>query len=79
MRGISTSSVSTSGVAVFRRSIAAIGSLATAMTSMSGWELMARLRTPRTTAESSTTMTRILLISAPLAEQLELAGSLGMA
>ena len=73
MRGISISSVITSGACSAMRSAATKGSLAVAMTSISGSEVSTLLSVWRTTAESSTISTRIfdmliwpLLCSPPL-------------
>ncbi|MNL27693.1 hypothetical protein D3C87_1492980 [compost metagenome] len=62
MRGISTSSVSTSGLWRLMRSRATKGSGAVATTSMSGWLLMISVISPRTNAESSTHKTLIFFI-----------------
>ena len=61
MRGISTSSVITSGFISRIISRATSGSLAVPMHSMSRWRLMISASRLRTRAESSTTMTRIFL------------------
>ncbi len=62
MRGISTSSVMTSGLRLRIISRAANGSLAEPMHSMSGWRLMISVSRLRTSAESSTTTTRVLVM-----------------
>ena len=64
MRGISTSSVSTSGLWRLISSRATSGSGAVATTSMSGWLLMISVIRPRTSAESSTHKTLIFCIFA---------------
>src|SRR5690606_17254390 len=64
IRGISTSSVRTSGLCCLISSRATSGSGATATTSISAWLLMISVIKPRTSAESSTQRTRILLIIA---------------
>ncbi|CFN82244.1 Uncharacterised protein [Bordetella pertussis] len=64
MRGISTSSVSTSGLCFLISSRATSGSGAVATTSMSGWLLMISVIRPRTSAESSTHKTLIFFILA---------------
>src|SRR5690606_41932348 len=64
IRGISTSSVRTSGLCCLISSRATNGSGATATTSISAWLLMISVIRPRTSAESSTHRTRILLIIA---------------
>src|ERR1700733_508493 len=61
MRGISTSSVSTSGLSNLIFSRATYGSGAVPMTSMSGSEFRISVSSWRMTAESSTTRTRIFL------------------
>ena len=65
MRGISTSSVMTSGLSSRIISRATRGSLAVPMHSMSGWRLMISDSRLRTRAESSTTITRIFLLIEP--------------
>ncbi len=65
IRGISTSSVRTSGLCCLIKSRATKGSGATATTSISGCPLMISFIKPRTNAESSTHKTRILLIQLP--------------
>jgi hypothetical protein len=62
MRGISTSSVITSGLRLRIISRATSGSAAAPMHSMSGWRLMISASRPRTSAESSTTTTRVFCI-----------------
>ncbi len=61
MRGISTSSVSTSGLVCLIKSRAMIGSGATPTTSISGWLLMISFITLRIRAESSTINTFIFM------------------
>ncbi|MCY1373302.1 hypothetical protein D9M69_605680 [compost metagenome] len=61
MRGISTSSVITSGLSSRIISRATSGSLAAPMQRMSGCRLMISVSRLRTSAESSTTTTEILL------------------
>jgi hypothetical protein len=65
MRGISTSSTITSGHTMRMRSMARIGSATAWMTSIPAALLSRPVSTCRTTAESSTTNTLILLIVAP--------------
>ena len=60
MRGISTSSVMTSGLRLRIISRATSGSEAAPMHSMSIWRLMISVRMERTSAESSTTTTLVL-------------------
>ena len=60
MRGISTSSVITSGFSVRIISRAISGSAAVPTHSMSVWRLMIAASRLRTRAESSTTTTRVL-------------------
>ncbi len=62
MRGISTSSVMTSGLRLRIISRATRGSAAAPMHSMSGCRLMISVSMLRTKAESSTTTTRVLAI-----------------
>ena len=61
MRGISTSRVMTSGLSSRIISRATNGSLAVPIHSMSPWRLMISASRLRTNAESSTTITRVLL------------------
>src|SRR5690606_7595808 len=63
MRGISTSSVNTSGLCCLISSRATKGSGATATTSISGWLLMISVINLRTSAESSTHRTFIFFIA----------------
>ncbi len=62
--GISTSSVSTSGLVCLMRSRATRGSGATPTTSISGWLLMISFITLRISAESSTIRTLIVMLRA---------------
>ena len=61
MRGISTSSVMTSGLSARIISRATSGSLAAPMQHMSLWRLMISASRLRTSAESSTTRTRVFM------------------
>src|SRR5688572_23587622 len=72
MRGISTSSVMTSGLRLLIFSRAAYGSLAVPTTWMSGARMSIALRSLRTRAESSTTRTLMGMSRAP-SEQVDLA------
>src|SRR5688572_15376944 len=72
MRGISTSSVMTSGLRLLMRSRAAYGSLAVPTTSISRERVSIAVRSLRTSAESSTTRT-LIGMGAP-SEQIDLAG-----
>jgi hypothetical protein len=65
MRGISTSSVMTSGISSWIFRAAMNGSEATAMISMSGSSSRTRVSVCRTLAESSMTRTRIFLAMGP--------------
>ena len=67
MRGISTSSVMTSGLRLRIISRATYGSLAAPMHSMSAWRLTISVSRLRTSAESSTTTTRVfaMFVSLP--------------
>ena len=70
MRGISTSSVITSGFSARIISRAISGSAAAPTHSMSLWRLMIAERRLRTSAESSTTTTRVLdMLSCSASEQ----------
>ena len=72
MRGISTSSVSTSGLVSLMRSRAMNGSLAVPTTSMSGAAFRISTRIWRTSAESSMTSTLIFLVAMILRPQASL-------
>mmetsp|Transcript_60042 Transcript_60042/g.142143 ORF Transcript_60042/g.142143 Transcript_60042/m.142143 type:complete len:430 (+) Transcript_60042:474-1763(+) len=76
IRGISTSSVMTSGFRLRIISRASSGSAAAPMHSMSVWRLMISERIERTSAESSTTTTLVLAISAS-SEQIDGAAAAG--
>src|SRR5512145_254187 len=69
--GISTSRVMTSGASSFIRSTAMIGSAADAMTSISGSSLRISVIVCRTTAESSTTRTRIFFFGSMMSNFLQ--------
>ena len=69
MRGISTSKVMTSGFMLRIISRATRGSAAAAMHSMSGCRLMISVSMLRTSAESSTTITRVLAMVSLLNNQ----------
>src|SRR5712692_9197543 len=72
--GISTSSVTTSGCNCSTLTSASSPLIATPATSMSGWQAIASLTTPRINAESSTTGTRMVMLlstsTVPIDEQL---------
>jgi hypothetical protein len=68
MRGISTSSVMTSGFRLRMTSRACSGSAALPTQTMSDWRLMISVSKLRTRAESSTTTTLVLAITACLSD-----------
>ena len=77
MRGISTSSVMTSGLRLRIISRAINGSLAAPTHSMSGCLLMISVRMERTSAESSTTTTVVLAILFGSSEEIDGSAAMG--